>query len=185
MLDFIRKELVWSALDMGYLGELTSKISYQLKTAQDLAVYSRLRNVSGLVIGEIGGGESRILRRLAERNRCYNIEKFQGADGGPKSEIVIPGVTNIHAFVGEFDPRLAPDFFDLAFSVSVVEHVVTPKLGSFQEDLLRILKPGGTFLHAIDIYLPDTPTAYWSERFNTYQAWFDDPAIEPLGAIYR
>ena len=88
-------------------------------------MYSRLRDKSGLVIGEIGGGDSRILLRLAKRNRCYNIEKFEGADGGPKSEIVIPGVTNIRAFVGEFDANLSSDFFDVAFSVSVVEHVIT------------------------------------------------------------
>lgn len=40
MFDFIRKKDIWDACSKGYLDELkNSKISYQLKIAQDLAVW--------------------------------------------------------------------------------------------------------------------------------------------------
>ena len=138
MFDFVRKSQIWNALDNGRLAELDSKISFQLKTMQDLAVYEMLRDHRGSKIAEIGGGNSRILRRLAQTNQCYNIEKFEGIDGGPKGEINIPGVTNVDAYVGDFDGALEADSFDVAFSVSVVEHVVevTPDRGRREVELL-------------------------------------------------
>jgi len=81
--------MLWRALDAGRLAELETKISYQLKTVQDLAVYDHVRDLKGKKIAEIGGGDSRILKRLAKSNDCYNIEKFEGADQGPKGEIII------------------------------------------------------------------------------------------------
>jgi len=117
--------MLWRALDAGRLAELETKISYQLKTVQDLAVYDHVRDLKGKKIAEIGGGDSRILKRLAKSNDCYNIEKFEGADQGPKGEIIIENTTNIAAFIGDFDLAVPADAFDVAFSVSVVEHIET------------------------------------------------------------
>jgi SAM-dependent methyltransferase len=186
MFDFVRKSQIWNALDNGRLAELDSKISFQLKTMQDLAVYEMLRDHRGSKIAEIGGGNSRILRRLAQTNQCYNIEKFEGIDGGPKGEINIPGVTNVDAYVGDFDGALEADSFDVAFSVSVVEHVVDDKIAAFHRDLIRILKPGGIFLHAIDLYLADEPSSYWVSRYGIYRSWVtEDRAISPIGQIFE
>jgi len=78
MLDFIRKKDVWDACDKGYLGEHKSKkISYQLKNAQDLGIYRFVRELRDLDIAEIGGGNSRILERMAVNNRCANIENLR------------------------------------------------------------------------------------------------------------
>ena len=41
------------------------------------------------------------------------------------------------------------------------------------------------WLHAIDLYLEDKPSEYWSSRFTKYRDWMDDPRIEPLGNVYR
>jgi SAM-dependent methyltransferase len=184
MFDFVRKSQIWQALDSGRLAELDSKVSFQLKTMQDLAVYEMLRDHRGSKIAEIGGGNSRILRRLAQNNECYNIERFEGIDGGPKGEIQIPGVTNVNAYVGDFDDALAADSFDVAFSVSVVEHVVDDKTGSFHSDLMRILKPGGIFIHAIDMYLSDQPGPYFENRYRIYRSWVtEDLDVSPLGQI--
>jgi len=36
--DYVRKPMLWRALDAGRLAELETKISYQLKTVQDLEI---------------------------------------------------------------------------------------------------------------------------------------------------
>ena len=133
MFDFIRKEQLWSALDAGCLNEIGKRSSYELKVVQDVVVYSLLRNSRGLTITEIGGGESRLLRQLSEANQCYNIEKFEGAHGGPKNEVTLPNVQNLKAYVGEWDVALKGDFFDVAFSISVVEACRHGEAGQFSQ----------------------------------------------------
>ncbi len=184
MFDFIRKPLLWSAWDAGHGRELGGG-SYHLKTAQDLGVYQHLRDLRGQKIAEVGGGASRILHRIAGANTCYNIEKFEGADGGPAEEIEIDGVENKKVFLGEFSDDLQPDFFDVVFSVSVVEHVPNDMLGLFLDDGIRILKPGGLFLHAIDVYIQDQPNDAHIARFDAYRAWVDDSRLEALDRVYR
>lgn len=181
MFDFIRKDVLWHALDQGYEKELDQKIGLQLKHAQDLAIYSHLRDKRNLTIAEIGGGDSRILRRLATHNTCYNIDKFGGADGGPVEVIEIPKVQNVNALIGEFDLAIPVNSVDVTFSVSVVEHIELPRLDLFHRDMLRMLKPGGMFLHAIDLYISDEPSQFWKDRYEAYFQWVnDDPEVTPL-----
>src|SRR5688572_10863334 len=115
---------------------------------QDLAVYSHLRHGTGKHIAEIGAGHSRLLPALAKANTCVAVEKFEGKGGGPTEESPIPNVRTIPAYLGENDPLLVAESFDIVFSISVVEHVsTTEELAAFHEDQLRILKPGGMFIH--------------------------------------
>ena len=181
MFEFIAKSTIWDSIDAGLLARIDQNISYQLKTAQDLAVLQALHTVEDKDIAEIGGGTSRVLRALSERNRCTNIEKFEGAANGPVGDVAIERVRNLHAFVGDFSPLIEDASFDIVFSISVVEHVRTEDLGRFADDVLRILKPGGMFLHAIDLYVADEPAPYFVDRYNRYLAWVSDhPRIEAL-----
>lgn len=183
MFDFVRKETLWNAWDEGWHKEIGGG-QYHLKTAQDLAVYKFLRSLSGQKIAEIGGGNSRLLKRLSLRNECSNVEKFEGVDGGPESEIIIDRVTNIKAFLGEFSPEIKGDHFDVVFSVSVIEHVPNEEISSFFEDGLRMLKSGGLWLHAIDVYISDEPATQHIARFEAYRNWIKDSRIVPAGAVY-
>lgn len=184
MFDFIRKRFLWRVLDAGYQRELDQKISYQLKWAQDLAIYDVLRDRRNLRIAEIGGGDSRVLRSLAERNECFNIEKFEGRNAGPVAEVSIPGVSNIIAFVGDFDDSVPTEYFDVAFSISVVEHVGTEALQDFHCDVLRMLRSGGLFLHAIDMYVGDESDDRVEKRFESYKNMVvGDDRVRPLGDV--
>jgi hypothetical protein len=186
MFDFIRKPFLWKAWDEGLDKEIGSTGSFHLKSLQDLAVYSRLRGMTGKRIAEIGGGKSRVLETLAKRNTCFNIEKFEGADGGPAREVVIRGVKNVKAFLGEYTDEIEPSSLDVVFSVSVVEHVPNGRLTAFLDDGMRLLKAGGLWLHAIDIYLTDDPPdPYQKGRFEAYRSWFQDRRLVPLGAIFE
>ncbi len=184
MLDFVRKSFLWDALDRGLQDEIGENKRFHLKTVQDLAVYDQLRQFKGKSIAEIGGGKSRLLARLALNNACCNVEKFEGADGGPKVEFKIQKVRNVFAFLGERTGLLQKDSFDAVFSVSVIEHIPDNRLSDFLAEGIDILRQGGLWLHAIDLYLENEPTAEAERRLNAYRKWVDHPAFEPIGAVY-
>lgn len=186
MFDFVRKSQLWEALDADWYEALKGVAPFHLKTIQDVAVYNILKGVELSKIAEICGGNSRILPMISEVNDCYNIEKYEGADGGSKNKINISNVININTFVGEFSPLLDNLGLDILFSVSVVEHIAEDKLPSFFEDSVRLLRPGGIMIHAINIYVADTPSPYWLNRFALYKkALLETSSIEPIGPVYE
>lgn len=187
MFDFVRKPLLWQAWDSGVDKEVGESASFQLKSMQDLAVYLHLRQTTGKHIAEIGAGHSRLLPTLAKTNTCVAVEKFEGKGGGPTTARSIPNVRTVSAYLGENNPLLVTDSFDIVFSISVVEHVrTTEELAAFHEDQLRILKPGGMFIHAIDLYLEDEPAPNHVKRFDAYRSWVTSSEnVRPVGHIYR
>ncbi|MBW4972311.1 class I SAM-dependent methyltransferase [Roseovarius mucosus] len=181
MLKFLSKEFVWSCMDDGVHTELGwAKPDIHLKTWQDIAVYSRIKDLKDLKIAEIGGGKSRLLRCLSKNNTCYNVDKFAGQHGGPAGEFKLSGVTNVLAFMGEFNRALEDESFDIVCSVSVVEHVPDEGTKAFVDDMVRILKPGGLCLHAIDMYVGDVVDPGSQRRLDLYRSWFDRPDVQPL-----
>lgn len=185
MFDFVRKPDLWRYWDNRLDKDFKQTQAFHLKTVQDLAVYDQIKASTGQTIAEIGGGDSRLLKKLNAQNTCFNIEKFEGRDGGPSKEIHIRGVKNIPVFLGENSPLIQPDFFDIVFSVSVIEHIGPKDLSGFFEDGLRILKPGGLWLHAIDMYLDEAPAKHIVNRFEHYRSWVRDARMEPVGDVFE
>jgi len=71
------------------------------------------------------------------------------------------------------------------FRFLLLRHVDTVRLDSFHNDLLRILKVGGIFIHAIDMYIEDQPTSYSYQRFAAYKGWVtNDHHVQPIGHVY-
>ena len=185
MFDFIRKPQLWDAMDADWYEKIEKKSPYifHIKTIQELVMYSIIKNTEFSKVGAISGGNP-LLPLMACYNDCYNIET-KGADGGSKSEINIPGVTNIKTFIGENGDFLENDFFDILFSISVVDNVPDDLLRDFFLDGVRILRPGGIMVHTINMYLADKPTSYWHNRFDIYKKeLLDNEEIEPLGPVY-
>lgn len=183
MFDFVKKPFLWKAWEEGLADEIGDTDYFHLKSIQDLAVYTHLREYRGANIAEIGGGASRLLETLAKNNDCYNIDKFEGDGGGPSGEVAIRGVQTVRTFLGEQSPLLRSSFFDVVFSISVVEHVPTENLPAFFADGLRILKPGGLWIHAIDMYLEDEPAGHHKVRYDAYRNWLRSEQLEPTGPI--
>lgn len=193
MLDFVRKEqyFQWVEAFEKLRGQHASASINNLKDIQDHYVISKLSTFDGAKILEIGGADCRVLRDFSNRNECWNAEKFEGKDGGPSRQIKTPGVNNVSAYLGDFDIALPTEYFDVVFSISVVEHVVDDKLHGFFNDIARVLKPGGLTFHAIDLYVFDrddwsNPHALYSrKRMQRYLAvpeltdgqlqWVDQP----------
>lgn len=183
MITILRKPFLWRVLDARYHRELEQGKRYQLKNAQDLAIYENLRDCCNLRIAEVGGGNSRILPRLANKNECYNIDKFDGSSGGPFSPPDQSGINYITAYLGEFSELVPSNSFDRLFSVSVVEHIAHNNLKEFFEDTIRVLKKGAIFYHAVDIYLSNEVSSAVNHRVSLYSKWFDDPRVIPLGEV--
>ena len=68
----------------------------------------------------------------------------------------IRGYTFLPAYIGSFDKDLPDSYFDLVFSISVVEHIneADDVLQNIVKDIDRVLKPGGYNVHCIDCRFP-------------------------------
>lgn len=186
MLDMITKS------DLFYWAD--QKIDFprrnNLKDFQDAFILSLLSGREGLRILEMGGGDSRVLRQLAPKNECWNLEIFEGKDNGPARVVNIPGVKNVYGLMGQYLSELPDNYFDWVFSVSVMEHVPFENIPDVYLDAARVLKPGGFMAHAIDMYMLDDTRADHPineenrERLTAYQnlpeafSFVDAPALD-------
>lgn len=181
MLKFVTKNQYWAAED-AELPALLPPVSFpwHLKNIQDAVALSFLHESRDETIAEIGGGHSRLLPFLSTQNQTVNVDRFEGQGGGPTKPD--GGSTVVPAFMGDYDKRLRNGEFAKVYSISVVEHVPTPKLPDFHADCLRILQPGGLLLHLIDVYLCDdqADNATAINRIRSYRDWLQHESCEPL-----
>lgn len=155
MLAVLEKNDYFQMFDNG----LIDHARIDIKAAQDAWVRQELGNASGLRVAEAGGGNSRVLRTLKEKNECWNIDKLEGIGAGPKAGSFRQEekIRQIYAFVGESSKEIPDNYFDVVFSISVIEHIPLHGIAPYFRDIARILKPGGLSLHAFDYYIGDEP----------------------------
>ena len=139
-----------------------------IKAAQDAWILSQLLSVKGLKIAEVGGGSSRVLARLKSTNECWNIDRLEGKHGGPSRETVVmhQDIKFVDAYLGDFSSDLPDDYFDIVFSISVIEHVPDTRYQAFFKDMGRVMKPGSKTYHAIDFYIGDKPSPDVDKKLN-------------------
>lgn len=140
-------------------GEAIDPASADLKRYQDLLAYSFIVNnvKPGARILEIGGGNSRIFKKLSSEYECWLVDKLEGVGNGPK-HINANNVKLIRDYIGNYNNELPDNYFDFVFSISVLEHVPQNDddlLMSIIEDTNRILKIGGYSLHLFDVVIKD------------------------------
>lgn len=188
MFDIIRKDeyFDWTDPKVGQSRSYSLVPShYSLKGIQDAWILSLLQHKRDLKMAEVGGGKSRVLEMLSQHNECWNIDKFEGLGAGPLEIPELPGVKIVRAYLGDFDAEIPDNYFDIVFSISVIEHVPKEQLDACFADCCRILKPGGLLLHAIDLYISDAPSAL-TETIDLYRVaietqdfeWLTPPAID-------
>lgn len=95
------------------------------------------------------------MQYFSEENECWNAEKYEGKGAGPKDQAELSNINTVSTYLGGFGEELPNSYFDVVFSISVVEHVPNDVLPAFFDDIARVLKPGGSSYHAIDLYLFD------------------------------
>jgi SAM-dependent methyltransferase len=176
MLDVITKAQYFACLDAGHGDPNVAT----LKGIQDAWMLSMTDGLEGRRVLEVGGGWSRVLPALAARNECFNLDRFEGAGGGPANVAEQPGIGVVLGYMGEFSPDLEPESFDVVLSVSVLEHVKIDDLGRVFADIYRCLRPGGVAFHAIDHWLACEPFAYADARLDGYVAAVEATRLEWL-----
>lgn len=175
MSHIITKAEYFAALDdektAAVLGQ-TNRQTMDLKHLQDAWVLHRLRDAAGLRILEIGGGHSRALRHIADANEIWNLDDF-GNDGTQQLNRKIPktpGVKIVAEKLGVYSRALPDSYFDLVVSISVVEHIPFSVYPDFWRDHARVMKTGGRALHAIDMYVGDSPDPAVEHRLDELAA---------------
>ena len=187
MFRFITKMEYWDIEDSGITAEISGTPYWHLKDIQDAVAYNRLRHSKNQRIAEIGGGVSRILPVLAQQNYCVNIDKLEGIGNGPVGARSSPGIVYINAYLGNTKGYIEDAFFDIVFSISVVEHIDKEYLPAFFADNARIIRPEGLSFHLIDILCGDKEPSQWniernsitSQEFFKYFTPLSDQIIAP------
>ncbi|HEX2866163.1 MAG TPA: glycosyltransferase [Ignavibacteriales bacterium] len=141
----------------------------ELKVYQDLLCYSFIKtNIpKGSRILEIGGGESRVLRRLAREYECWNIDKLEGLGDGPRS-VHNKNIRLVKDYMGSFNKELPGNYFDFVFSISTLEHVPEDEaiFRNICQDIERVMKTGALSLHCFDV--AHQGNSVWTNRFLKY-----------------
>ena len=176
-------------------GESLDLDQVDLKRYQDLLVYAFIKeNIAvGSRIMEVGGGNSRLLKKLSGTYECWNIDKLDGLGNGPTSA----HIDNVHLvkdYMGNFNTDIPADYFDFVFSVSVLEHVPQDDDVLFENivnDINRVLKKGAYSLHLFDIvYQNDKPRVfskfipYIFDNFKTVNVFVDPMVAYENNGVY-
>lgn len=151
-------------------GEEFPRSTEVLKYYQDLTLFAFIsENVQpGSRLLEIGGGNSRILNFFKGKYECWNLDKFEGVGNGPKDkpDNNLLGYTWVDGYAGDFHKGLKDSYFDLVFSISVLEHIPQDSERLFDDivaDCNRVIKPGAFSIHLIDMVMPG-----WRHPFIDY-----------------
>ena len=88
-----------------------------------------------------------------------------GADDARYREAVAARLRNgtmmLDGLLGEADNDLPDEYFDLVFSISVVEHIAPADMRRAVDEGQRVLRSGGELLNTIDIYHGSTQHRNW------------------------
>jgi SAM-dependent methyltransferase len=76
---------------------------------------------------------------------------------------------HVDGVLGDFLPELPDDYFEVVFSISVLEHSPIERAPDICRDIWRALKPGGVAIHTID-----TPAHQPNLRLRPWHSAFED-----------
>uniref|UniRef100_I2Q7M3 Methylase involved in ubiquinone/menaquinone biosynthesis n=1 Tax=Desulfovibrio sp. U5L TaxID=596152 RepID=I2Q7M3_9BACT len=142
-----------------------------LKAYQDALVSAFIDQTlpPGSRILEVGGGHSRVLPLYQHTHECWNIDKFEGAGNGA-TDIPVVDYRLVLDYLGNSNPELPDDYFDLVFSISALEHVPEEETvhANILKDIQRVLKPGGASLHLLDIVRSNIDGSCWMHGIVPY-----------------
>lgn len=54
--------------------------------------------------------------------------------------------------LGDFNPALPQNYFDMVYSISTIEHIPQDNISAAFEEAFKLLRPGGIMFHSYDVY---------------------------------
>ncbi len=131
-----------------------------LKEYQRLFVLDQLLKMPrGSRIAEIGGGVCNVFEAILKKYpglyECWSIDPLEGQGGGPVLSR-LPWDTDgkvrlVRENIGAFSTHLPNEYFDVVFSLSVMEHIPLDRWEECFRDTVRICKNGGMVFHSVDV----------------------------------
>lgn len=184
MLAFLTKNELFKGLHaLPETGDLQ-----HLKYLQDTWFKRFFKSETPQRVIEIGGGASRTLPALSLRGvECWNADKMEGIADGPMAGdpalayMQRSGIKIVPVYVGDFSPELPGDYFDIGYSISVLEHLNADQLTALFKDAARVLKPGGRLYHSVDLFLDNKPLKRTSDQINFIRQAAAAAGLEPIG----
>lgn len=123
----------------------------------------------GASLLEIGAGQPFVAAALAEFGyRVTVVDPYDGSGGGPTEfDQFVQAYPKVRIIRNEFRPgllELADQIFDGIYSVSVLEHIPEPFLGTLFEGVTRHLRREGWSFHSVDCVTQGAHAAYHCEQ---------------------
>lgn len=134
---------------------------------------------------EIGhGAQSPTFDVINSDHECWGLDDYDKDKTVPASTLEkfrkrYPGAVFKSGYLGS-GVDLPDNHFDLAFSVSVVEHIPPEERLSFHQEMFRILKPGGVQIHSYDVHFGADVAPMHAAIEQAGFEWIE-PRIEPVG----
>jgi methyltransferase family protein len=162
MLSYATVKEFWYFLDKYKdVKELTdpSLLWGDLKEYQRLLIFDRLLNApQGSRICEIGGGMCKVfetlLKKFPGKYECWSIDPLEGQGGGPVVENLPwdhdKKVRLVRENFGTFSEKIPGEYFDVLFSLSVMEHIPAEQWERCFQDMARVCRKGALIIHTID-----------------------------------
>jgi SAM-dependent methyltransferase len=63
-----------------------------------------------------------------------------------------PKVKFHHGLLGQYNPALPQNYFDMVYSISTIEHIPKEDLSKVFDESFKLLRPGGIVFHSYDVY---------------------------------
>lgn len=153
---------------------------WTLKGCEYLWLLSKLGGIGPQTVADVGSQASALPQFVGEQFDCeaWAVDKYDEQRVFAKdryNELVdrlgydprerYGRVKYVNAFMGEFTKDLPDSYFDVVYSLSVLEHVDFPNMPDVFRDMDRILKPGGYLIHAVDLSIPLGKSRVIAEKF--------------------
>ncbi len=137
--------------------------------------YFNVELKAGMRVLEVGGGRSGFQFAVSKSGaHVVNVDPGMDDIGGRVSQDFFARAnskfsTNVELLDKPIaDADLTPGTFDVAFSISVIEHIPAAELERSMQSIGRLLKPGGRLIITVDLFLDLCPFSRKSHnRFGT------------------
>jgi ubiquinone/menaquinone biosynthesis C-methylase UbiE len=131
--------------------------TWGLKQMGTLFCVEKITQIKPTKILEVGAG----FNTFFDENFGSDYEYWMIDDAGyypkDKFEPAIEKRQNtqfVCSLMGSFSYELPDNYFDIVFSISVLEHVPPTSCYDLYRDMFRVLSPGGYIVHSIDLVQP-------------------------------
>ncbi len=140
-----------------YPNDLFATYQWGLKQAGTLYCIDKILKTESEVVLELGAGHTLFFDQYfyskASKSHEYWVIDSKGFYDLTTIELTQISRKNtkfVDNLLGNFDPKLPANYFDLVFSISVLEHTEGRFRKSVCQDMYRCLKTGGYIVHSLD-----------------------------------